>query len=200
MYLNRKNRLATMVCLIALVFTGVFAAIPARPAQAAVRTVTLTIDNRTTSPMSLRLEGDSNYYLTVADKTTQSYTINRGSYDYTLKGCGMTTKGELELKSDTIMINPVCGGNVRAVPKDKSKINLGALLKVVPVTITSELDYQTLVTMMGPSTYVFTPKPDQDLKVTIGKGVYTVRYYACGVNIKQTFQAYKGATLYLRCP
>jgi hypothetical protein len=136
----------------------------------------------------------------IAGETSQSFTINRGTYNYTLKGCGMTVKKTIELYSDTIMINPVCGGKIRSIPADRSKIDLSKDIKVVPVAITSNLTYKTFVIFTGPSTYVFTLKPDQKLNVTIGKGVYDVRYYACGVNIKRQFQAYKNAKFYLNCP
>ena len=197
---RNTTRLLAAISLIAIVLAVVFAAFRALPAQASVRTITLTIDNRANSGISLYLTGPGTYYLQVPKETRTSYTVNQGEYKYTIKGCGMTVKSELDLSQDTILINPVCGGNIRVIPKDLSKIDLSAEIKVVPVTITSELTYKTFVILTGPSTYVFTLKPDQDLAVTIGRGTYTVRYYACGVNIKKTFQAQKNTTLTLRCP
>ncbi len=197
---NIPYRLLTIIGLTAILLSTVFAAFQVMPAQASTRTVTLTIDNRSSSGISLSLTGPYRYYLTVAAGSTQSFTINSGEYDYTIRGCGMTVKNEIELKRNTIMINPVCGGRIRTIPADPSKIDLSNDIRVVPVTITSELNYKTFVIFTGPSTYVFTLKPDQELDVTIGKGVYEVRYYACGVNIKREFQAYKNATYYMRCP
>lgn len=175
-------------------------AFQAPPAQAELRTVTLTIDNRATSAISLSLVGPAKYTLAVPGETIKSYTINQGKYTYTIKGCGMTAKSSLNLSRDTLLINPVCGGKVNTIPKDASKIDLSTVIKVVPVTLSSELDQKTIVIMTGPSPYVFTMASDQEKAVTIGRGTYTVRYFACGVNVKRTFQAVKGATLYLRCP
>ena len=197
---NSSTRLLATLTLIAILSASFLALIQVQPAQASVRTVTLTIDNRSTSGLSLWLTGDYRYSLSTPSKTKQAYTINQGKYDYTLKGCGMTVKGKLELKQDTLMINPVCGAKVRTVPADRSKISLGEKLNVTPVTIESELTYQTFVVLTGPSPYVFTLKPGQELDVTIGKGTYTATYYACGVNVKKSFEAYKNAKLYLRCP
>jgi hypothetical protein len=198
---NRTTiRLLAAISLVAILLAVVFAAFQAMPAQASVRTVKLTIDNRANSGISLSLSGPGAYYFQVAKETKQSFTVNQGVYKYTIKGCGMTVKNELDLSQDTILINPVCGGSIRTIPKDLSKIDLSADIKVVPVTVSSELTYKTFVILTGPSTYVFTLKPDQDLAVTIGRGTYTVRYYACGVNVKKEFQAQKNTTLHLRCP
>jgi hypothetical protein len=200
--MNKSNttRLLASISLVAILLAVVFAAFQALPAQAGVRTVTLTIDNRAPSGISLYLTGPGRYYLQVPKETRQSFTVNQGKYEYTIKGCGMTVKNELDLSQDTILINPVCGGNIHVIPKDLSKIDLSADIKVVPVTISSELAYKTFVILTGPSTYVFTLKPNQDLAVTIGRGAYKVRYYACGVNVKKVFQAQKNTTLTLRCP
>ncbi len=195
-----KTRLLITISLAAILLATVFAAYPVQTAQASTRTITLTIDNRSSSGISLRLSGPYQYYMEVASGKSQSFTINRGTYDYTIKGCGMTVKNSIELKSDTIMINPVCGARIRTVPADRSKIDLSDDIRVVPVTVESQLTYKTFVILTGPSTYVFTLKPDQELDVTIGKGDYDVRYFACGVNIKRQFQAYKDAKLKLYCP
>jgi hypothetical protein len=195
-----KTRLLASISLLAILLTTVFAAYPTQAAQASVRTVQLTIDNRATSGISLNLSGPYQYYMTVAAGSIQSYTINRGTYNYTIKGCGMTVKNKVELNQDTLLINPVCGGRVRTIPADRSKIDLSNVIRVVPVTVESELTYKTFVILTGPSTYVFTLKPGQELDFTIGKGLYDVRYYACGVNVKHQFQAYKNATLKLYCP
>ena len=194
------TRLFASISLIAILLSLFLAAVQVGPAQASVRTVTLKIDNRATSGISIYLEGTYRYYLQIAGKSTQSFTINQGSYNYTIKGCGMTAKSKVNLSGDTLMINPVCGGNVRSIPKVGSKINLGAVLKVVPVTVSSKLDYKTYVVLTGPSTYVFTLGPGQNLDVTIAKGTFNVRYYACGVFINREFTANKNSTLYLRCP
>jgi hypothetical protein len=195
-----KTRLLASISLLAILVTTVFAAYPVQAAQASVRTVQLTIDNRATSAISLTLSGPYQYSMSVAGGTTQSFTVNRGTYTYTLKGCGMTVKDEFELKQNTILINPVCGGKVRTIPADRSKIDLSNAIRVVPVTIESELTYKAIVILTGPSTYVFTLKPGQELDVTIGKGLYDVRYFACGVNVKRQFQAYKNAVLKIYCP
>jgi len=192
-------RMLAMLTLAALLLVT-STAFQVQPAQAALRTVTLTIDNRAPSGISLALVGPAKYYLTVAGESKKAFTVNQGQYTYTIRGCGMTSKSTLDLSRDTLLINPVCGGSIRTIPNDKSKIDLSAVIKVVPVTISSELENNTIVVMTGPSPYVFTMASDQEKAVTIGRGTYTVRYFACGVNLKRTFQAVKGATLYLRCP
>ncbi len=199
------NKLATKpilttLLLAALVISLVVATIPLGAAQASPGSISLTIDNRATSGISLALQGPGVYMLKVGGEASQVYKVLHGIYSYTLKGCGMTVTGKLTLTQDTTLINPVCGGNVRAIPKDPSKVNLGSLLKVVPVKISSDLKYQVQVILTGPSTYVFTLKPEQDLAVTIGKGTYQVSYYACGVNVKHSFLAYKNARLNIDCP
>ncbi len=190
----------TSLLLTALVISLLVATIPPGAAQASPGSINLTIDNRATSGISLALQGPGVYTLKVGGESSQVFKVLHGIYSYTLKGCGMTVTGKLSLTQDTTLINPICGGNVKAIPKDPSKVNLGALLKVVPVKISSELDYSVQVILTGPSTYVFTLKPDQNLAVTIGKGAYQVKYYACGVNVKQSFLAYKNAKLILDCP
>lgn len=193
-------RWVVSLTLAAVLLVTAAAAFQVQPAQASLRTVTLTVDNRAPGEISLSLTGPASYFLKVAGETRKAFTVNQGIYDYTIRGCGMTAKSTLDLTRDTILINPVCGGSIRTIPADNSKIDLSAVIKVVPVKISSELENKTIVIMTGPSTYVFTMAADQEKAVTIGRGTYTVRYYACGVNLKKSFQAYKGAKLFLRCP
>ena len=186
--------------LIAALLAVAIGALQASPVQASQGSVTLTIDNRSSTGLTLTLRGPAYYFFKVASGDLHKYSVLRGTYSYVLTGCGMRTTGTLVIQQDTKMINPVCGGNVRAAPKDNSKVDLGAKVKVVPVTISSDLPLTTKVVLTGPSTYDFFIKPDQDLEVTIGRGVYNVNYYACGVIVNREFEVQKDNVLILSCP
>jgi len=167
-------------------------------AQASSGYVQLIVDNRTTSPLKLRLEGPALYRLQVAGGDLMTTRVLKGSYDYTISGCGMTVRGELSLPSRTKLILPVCGARLKVV--HDPKVDLSEILKVVPVKISNDLNNKVVVIMTGPSTYVFTMKAGQDLLVTIGKGTYKVQYTACGVAVTRTWVADKNTILTIRCP
>lgn len=197
---NLKLRLLAGLTLTAILLVSIFAAIPTGHVQAAARMVNLTIDNRANNSITLSLRGPYQYQLKVSGKSSETFRVMTGNYEYTVQGCGMSGTSKLAITQDMRLINPICGGNVRTIPKDSSKVNIGASIRVVPVTISNDLGYRATVILTGPYTYVFTLKSDQDLKVTIGKGDYNVRYYACGTFINRSFQAYKNAKYILRCP
>lgn len=197
---NQKPNMLAGLSLIIILAIAILAAIPSQDVLAASRMVELTVDNRANNGITLYLEGPYRYTLKVAGKSTEEFKVNTGTYKYTILGCGMSGQNTLSITGNTLLINPVCGGNVRTVPKDSSKVNIGVQIKVVPVTISNDLNYRATIILTGPHTYVLTLNSDQDLKVTIGKGVYNVRYYACGVFINREFNAYKNATLNLHCP
>lgn len=185
--------------LIAVLLAVAIGALQFSPAQASQGSVTLTIDNRSSSRVTLTLRGPAYYFFKVDSEDLQKFSVLRGTYSFVLTGCGMRTTGTLYLKQDTNMINPVCGGKVRTAPKDNSKIDLGARLKVVPVTISSDLEITTKVVLTGPSTYVFFLRPGEDREVTIGRGVYNVNYFACGVILNREFTALKNSVWTLTC-
>lgn len=195
---GKRIHVVFVVSIIAVLLLSAVAPSFTPRAQASSGYVQLIIENRTTSPLKLRLEGPALYRFQVAGGDLMTTRVLKGTYDYTISGCGMTVRGEFSLLSRTKLILPVCGARLRVV--QDPKVDLSDILKVVPVKISNDLNNKVIVIMTGPSTYVFTMKADQDLLVTIGKGKYTVKYTACGVAVTRTWVADKNSVLNIRCP
>jgi hypothetical protein len=162
--------------------------------------IRLTINNRNTNPMYLRLTGPTFYYLSVEDETRTNFTIERGEYDYSLTACGATTTGTLDLSSNKILVMPICGGNAGASSKNPDKVDLSAEHKLVRVSVENETNGRALVILTGPSTYVFSLDKDKTYTYTVIRGEYDVQYYACGRYATRTWTAQKDHKLIINCP
>ena len=169
--------------------------------QAKSDLIRLTINNRNTSPLYLRLKGPSYYYLTVLDETRTDFTVERGEYDYTLTSCGATTTGTMDLETNKILVMPICGGNAGKSSQNPDKVDLSAEHKLVPIVIENDTTGRALLIMTGPSTYVFSLEKDKTYKdYTIVRGDYDLQVYACGRYWTRTWTALKDHKLTISCP
>jgi hypothetical protein len=168
--------------------------------QAKSELIRLTINNRNTNPMYLRLTGSSFYYLSVEDETRTNFTIERGEYDYSLTACGATTTGTLDLSNNKTLVMPICGGNAGASSKDSDKVDLSVEHKLVRVSVENETSGRALVILTGPTTYVFSLDKDKTYTYTVVRGEYDVQYYACGRYATRTWTAQKDHKLIIDCP
>jgi len=169
--------------------------------QAKSDLIRLTINNRSTSPMYLRLSGSSYYYLSVLDETRTDFTVERGEYDYSLTACGATTTGSMDLESNKILVMPICGGNAGASSKNPDKVDLSAEHKLVPIEIENDTSGRAMVIMTGPATYVFSLEKNKTYKdYTIVRGEYDLQIYACGRYGTRTWTALKNHKLKVVCP
>lgn len=168
--------------------------------QAKSDLIRLTINNRNTSPMYLRLNGPTFYYLSVEDETRTSFTIERGEYDYSLTACGATTTGTLDLSNNKILVMPVCGGNAGKSSQNPEKIDLSTEHKLVRVKVENETTGRALVILTGPATYVFSLDKEKTYTYTVVRGEYDVKYYACSDYATRKWTAQKDKELIIDCP
>ena len=169
--------------------------------QAKSDLIRLTINNRNNSSLYLRLKGPSYYYLTVLDETRTDFTIERGEYDYSLTACGATTTGTMDLKSNKILVMPICGGNAGVSSKNPDKVDLSKEHKLVPIEIENDTSSRALVIMTGPASYVFSLEKNKTYKdYTIVRGDYDLQIYACGRYWTRSWTALKDHKLTIECP
>ncbi len=168
--------------------------------QAKSDLIRLTINNRNTGPMYLRLSGPTFYYLSVEDETRTNFTIERGKYDYSLTACGATTTGSLDLSSNKILVMPVCGGNAGKSSQNPAKVDLSTEHKLVRVSVENETSGRALVILTGPATYVFSLEKNKEYTYTVVRGEYDVQVYACGRYGTRTWTAQKNHKLIIECP
>jgi hypothetical protein len=168
--------------------------------QAKSDLIRLTINNRNTSLMYLRLTGPTFYYLSIEDETRTSFTIERGEYDYSLTACGATTTGTLDLSNNKILVMPVCGGNAGKSSQNPDKIDLSAEHKLVRVKVENDTTGRALVILTGPATYVFSLDKEKTYTYTVVRGEYDVKYYACGGYATRKWTAQKDHKLIIDCP
>jgi hypothetical protein len=176
------------------------AAAPVMTVRAEVDQVRLKVDNRNSKQITLQLNGPAYYYFKIAGEEKMTFAVNRGVYKYILTGCGMRTSGSLDLSVNKMLIMPVCGGSASNQTRDPNRIDLGKALKVVNVKIENLTEGNSQIVMTGPSTYVFTLKTDATKNVSLAKGEYLVKVYACGTVFSRKFTADKNAKLKIRCP
>jgi DNA-directed RNA polymerase subunit N (RpoN/RPB10) len=169
-------------------------------AQAAQDLIRLTVENYSTSNLRIWLDGPKFYYFTVAGDSIKTFTIERGKYKFKVYGCGTTVKGTWNLNYNTRIVNPVCGGNTGTTRPNSAVIDLGRYFRVVPITISNEVNQKVTLIMTGPTTVVFVLKPNEERHVTVGKGTYTIKYTACGAPVTRKWEAYKNRVLYVECP
>lgn len=197
-------RSAILLCLVSLLLLS--AAAPFRPAAedttpAKPDLVRLTIENKTTKLITIRLDGPAIYFLRVKGETTGVFTVNRGEYSATITACGVTGKEPLDLTTQKTLIMPVCGGSANtSATREGSAIDISKPVKVVKFTISNQSDTKLLAILTGPASYVFTLKKGESKNYTIAKGDYSVTYYACGTKGVKKFESYSGSKLELSCP
>jgi len=168
--------------------------------QAKSDMIRLTIHNRNTTPLYLRLTGPAFFYLVVEDETRTEFTIDRGEYEYSLTACGATTTGTMDLTHNKILVMPICGGNAGASSKNPDKVDLSVEHKLVRVSVENDTSGKALAILVGPTTYVFSLEKDKTYTYTVIRGEYDVQYYACGGYGTRTWTAQKDHKLIIHCP
>jgi hypothetical protein len=191
-------RFLVLVGLVAVMLVS--AAAPVMTVRAEVDQVRLKVDNRNSKQITIQLNGPAYYYFKIDGKEKMTFAVNRGVYKYILTGCGMRTSGSLDLSVNKTLIMPVCGGSASNQTRDPNRIDLGKVLKVVNVKIENLTEGNSQIVMTGPSTYVFTLKTDAIKNVSLARGEYQVKIYACGGVFSRKFTADKDAKLNIRCP
>lgn len=200
----RSLQILILVSLIAVFLVTAAAPAPASGLTAAVNArsefVRLTVDNRTSGPIYLRLRGPAFYYLRVDAESSEVFTVKRGEYESSITVCGVTKTGDLDMSTQKKLVMPVCGGRAPAAQSASRKIDLSEQFKIVPATVINEADTQVLAVLTGAGTYVFLLDKDAERDVTIAKGDYDVKIYACRAVKTIEFSSYKNSKLVLRCP
>ncbi|HEY5573269.1 MAG TPA: hypothetical protein VIK64_09690 [Anaerolineales bacterium] len=203
----RKARSLQVLIVASLI--AIFLLTAAAPAPLAVSTaavqarselVRLTVENRTSSPIFMRLQGPSLYFLRIEADGSEVFTVTRGEYESTITACGVTKTDTLDMSTPKRVVMPVCGGRAPAAQSAPQKVDLSDIFRIVPVTVINEADTQVLAVLTGAGTYVFLLNKDAERDVTIVKGDYDVKIYACRSVTTIEFSSYKNANLVLRCP
>ncbi len=203
----KKVRSLRIIVLASLIVTVLLTAAAPGPAtistpavQARSELVRLTVVNRTESPIFLRLQGPAFYFLYVNGGESRVFTVKRGEYDSTFTACGVTTSETMDLTRQKKLIMPVCGGRAHAAQRTSTKVDLSEQIRIVSATIVNEADTQVLAILTGAATYVFLLDREAERDVTIAKGDYDVKIYACRAVTTIEFSSYKNSKLALRCP
>ncbi len=201
----KKHRSLQIVVLFGIIATLLLTAAAPLPAQfvsaANQDLVRLTIKNKNTSPVSIKLEGAGFYYFSVQAESTAEFTVERGSYTSTVYACGAVTTGnDIDLSRQKMLVMPICGGNAGPVAQKINKVDLSQFVKVVPVTLENDSNTSMIMILTGPSTYVFSFKKGESKDYTIVRGEYDLKYYACGTYATRKWHVQKGSELTLDCP
>lgn len=200
----RSLHMLILVSLIAVTLATAAAPAPVSGLTAAVNArsefVRLTVDNRTSGPMFLRLRGPGFYNLRVDAESSEVFTVRRGEYESSITVCGVTKSDDLDMSTQKKLVMPVCGGRAPAAQSAPRKVDLSEQFKIVPATVVNEADTQVLAVLTGAGTYVFLLDRDAERDVTIAKGDYDVTIYACRAVTTIEFSSYKNSKLVLRCP
>ena len=162
--------------------------------------VRLTVDNRTTGPLFMRLQGPAFYYLRVGAESSEVFTVKRGEYESTITVCGVTKSDDLDMSTQKKIVMPICGGRAPAAQSAPRKLDLSEQFTIVPAKVVNEADAQVLAVLTGAGTYVFLLNKDAERDVTIVKGDYDVKIYACRAVTTIEWSSYKNSKLVLRCP
>jgi hypothetical protein len=163
--------------------------------------IRLTVDNKSSGPVYIRLEGEAYYYLSVGSEKEAFYTIKPGEYTQTVTACGDTVEEEeVEITRNTRMVMPECGSRAKPNLPDQGKVDLSELIKIVEITVENKSDTNMLVILEGPATYVLSLEEDDENDYTVAKGDYDVTYFACGRMDTRNFSAFKNKVLTLDCP
>jgi len=194
--MSARKAIQTSVLLV-LLLSIVFIATTVTAASDQIR---LTVDNRNEKELYLQLRGPAYYFLKINGSEKVTFAIDRGEYDYFIRGCGRTASGTMDLTKNKYLAMPVCGGNATNLTRVPGRVDLGKILKVVKIKVENKTPGNSLVIFTGPSTYVFSLKKDASNDYTVAKGLFNVQVYACGTNWKTTFQADKGSSFKVRCP
>jgi len=103
----KKPVILILVLLVAL-FVSIAPALAAEPDL-----VKLWVVNDTNSPLWISLSGTGgNYYLAVADGTTRTFTVERGTYDMRSSACGTQVEGTFDLSTQVHLRYLPCWGSL----------------------------------------------------------------------------------------
>ena len=101
-----------MILLLALL-VALFVAVAPALAQEEPDLVKLWVVNDTDSPLWISLSGTgANYYLTVADGTTRTFTVERMMYDMRSSACGQQVNGTLDMSTQVHVRYLPCWGSL----------------------------------------------------------------------------------------
>lgn len=195
--LLRQNWL--MLGLIAILAFSLFPHMSVRATESP-KLVRLTVINRSDMPMRIQLTGVAFYSLRVEANSTKIFTPQQGSYAYNIQVCGLYTSGSLDLSKNQRLLQPKCAGGDVVNMAQKSVVDLTKDIKLVKVNLLNEAGGSVLAILSGPGNYVFSLNRGQEKSYTIGRGDYTVTYYACGVRYTMDFRATANQNLRFKCP
>jgi hypothetical protein len=146
--------------------------------------VRFRIENRADRGITIRLyakDGSGRaYYMHVEALTTKSLSAIRGVYDYRLTACGIMLKGTVDLNKPLNWINPNCGDKGGAGTKAPNTQDVGRdILKLVKIKLVNRTGDDMQIWLAGPFPFVFSINAGSSKTVSIPKGSYTFRHYAC---------------------
>jgi hypothetical protein len=191
----------TKAILALLVIVLLAAAFPLGSAAGAGLNATLKIENRSAKPVYLWLSGPDYYYFSVAANTTATYTPFKGIYEMTLYSCSLYAYETLDLtRQNNQIIVPDCGEKDGPGTNQPNTTDSSDLLRLVAVDLVNETGGSIFLILSGPAPYVFVIPADDTKEVTIPKGVYSYRLWACGKYETGSFLAYANSTKKFDCP
>lgn len=166
-----------------LVTVLVLAALPTT-ALAKEDLVRFRVENRADRGITIRLYAkDASgraYYMRVEALTTKSMTPIRGVYDYRLTACGIMVRGIVDLTKPLTWIMPQCGDKGGPGTKAPNTQDIGRdILKLVKIKLVNRTGEDLQIWLAGPFPFVFSINAGDSKTVSIPKGSYTFRHYAC---------------------
>lgn len=193
----KKNRI-----LIILITILVLVNVAAAPSLFAEDLVRFTIINESNQSVYIYLDSENgeNYYFNSNAGETKIYTPERGMYDYQMTTCGTTTTGTIDVtKHNTNFVVPPCGYKNSAAGNTNYTFNTAEEVKLVAIDLINESSDDFIVSLYGPSHFVFSLDPGKSKAVTIPKGTYSYTLYICG-GVKTGFvSAYWGQDFTFTC-
>jgi hypothetical protein len=198
-----NNKRTILVIFIVLASVLLIAAVPVNQGlnqldkSALVR---LTIENRTTDYVTLKLDGPAFYYLYVKPGETRIYTPMRGEYSYVLYSCGVFVNGTLDLSKQHKIVSPACGTKGGEGTKGQGTTDSSKLIKLVKVYIENKTTGNMIVVLEGPAEFVFFVKQGKTNSYTIPRGEYKSTLYACGKIKYANYYAYAHKEKTFTCP
>jgi hypothetical protein len=190
----KNNKLITILTFLVLSI-GLIAAAP----MAKSDKVSLKIDNESDDYVTLRLTGPHFYFLSVRPNSSAVFTIERGDYEQRFYSCRIFTNTTLDLTKKNTIVVPPCGEKAFR-GKGGSKIDGGALIKLVKVTFENETERNLVLILRGPSEYVFFIRSGDEASYTIAKGTYEATQWGCKLIKNFNFYPYANKEKELTCP
>lgn len=146
--------------------------------------VRFRVINRSDRSITVRLyakDGSGRaYYMQIEAQSTKNMTPQRGVYDYRLTACGIMVRGTADLTKPLTWIMPQCGDKNGPGTKAPNTQDIGKdIMPLVKIKLVNRTGSDMQIWLAGPFPYVFSIPAGGSKTVSILKGSYTWRHYAC---------------------